>query len=107
MVTRASDLKEQFCLRKINRAGEISWYAISSTGISCKTLSLTLFPCTIWTFPPNLITNIFNLKSQMNRRKGERPKIYPEVTPLPTEAPVGGSKLRFVRSNVNEFYAFI
>ena len=69
--------------------------------------NLTLFPCTIWTFPPNLITNIFNLKYQMNSRKGERPKIYPEVTPLPTEVPVGESKLWFVRSNVKEFYAFI
>ena len=43
----------------------------------------------------------------MNSRKGERPKIYPEVTPLPTEVPVGESKLWFVRSNVNDFYAFI
>ena len=43
----------------------------------------------------------------MNSRKGDRPKIYPEVTPLPTEVPVGESKLWFVRSNVNDFYAFI
>ena len=43
----------------------------------------------------------------MNSRKGERPKIYLEVTPLPTEVPVEESKLWFLRSNVKEFYAFI
>ena len=43
----------------------------------------------------------------MNRWKVKRPKIYPEVAPLPTEVPVGESKLRFVRSNVQVFYVFI
>ena len=43
----------------------------------------------------------------MNSRRGERPKIYPEVIPLPTEVPVGESKVRFARSNVQVFYAFI
>ena len=43
----------------------------------------------------------------MNRRMVKRPKIYPEVAPLPTEVPVGESKLRFVRSNVQVFYVFI
>ena len=43
----------------------------------------------------------------MNWRKVKRPKIYPEVAPLPTEVPVGESKLSFSRSNVNDFYAFI
>ena len=43
----------------------------------------------------------------MNRKKVKSPKIYPEVAPLPTEVPVGESKLRFARSNVQEFYAFI
>ena len=43
----------------------------------------------------------------MNRRKVKRPKIYPEVAPLPTEVPVGESKLRSARSDVQVFYAFI
>ena len=43
----------------------------------------------------------------MNRLKVKSPKIYPEVAPLPTEVPVGESKLRFVRSNVQAFYVFI
>ena len=43
----------------------------------------------------------------MNRRKVKSPKIYPEVAPLPKEVPVGESKLRFARFNVQEFYAFI
>ena len=33
--------------------------------------------------------------------------MYLELAPLPTEAPVGESKLWFARSNVKEFYAFI
>ena len=52
-----------------------------------------LYPAEWSDFFPNLITNVFNSKYQMNSRKGERPKIYPEATPLPTEVPVGESKL--------------
>ena len=43
----------------------------------------------------------------MNRGNVKRPKNYPEVAPLPTEVPVEQSKLQFVRSNVQAFYAFI
>ena len=43
----------------------------------------------------------------MNRKKVKSPKIYPEVAPLPTEVPVGESKLRSARSDVQVFYAFI
>ena len=85
----------------------VSFWWKSNKLLKLSRYILTLFPYKMWTFSIIGISNIINLKNSMNRRKDKRPKFYPEIAPLPTEVPVGESKLQFVRSNVQVFYVFI